>query len=302
MSGPGGGSGPNPSNTNLPSLIVSGSAHTFLEINSAAGFDSGFQLQKDNQTYWQVKNSHAAGDDFVIRDYGSANVLTLKDGSLDAAIETTSTGVSLGGVTTLAIGGHTPKAPTLITGITVANPGVITAAGHGLSNGDRISIMGVKGMVEVDGPNSFQTDQWDWITHTVAGVSGANFNIGVDTRGHTAWSEGGIISTPVDLGASNNCGGLCSLTSNTRSGFLTITLGAQLDTSTSASLKIVSNKIKDGDVVLLQIMDTANDTLVALASFSTWAIVEGSFVINIYNSTGSHLADNSVVNLTWIAL
>lgn len=38
-----------------------------------------------------------------------------------------------------------------ITGITNANPGVVTAASHGLSNGDRITLEGIDGMTEVNG-------------------------------------------------------------------------------------------------------------------------------------------------------
>lgn len=41
--------------------------------------------------------------------------------------------------------------PVTITGITNANPGVVTAASHGLSNGDKITIQGVDGMTEVNG-------------------------------------------------------------------------------------------------------------------------------------------------------
>lgn len=46
------------------------------------------------------------------------------------------------------ISGGTPVA---ITGITNANPGVVTATAHGLSNGARITLNGIDGMLEVNG-------------------------------------------------------------------------------------------------------------------------------------------------------
>ena len=206
--------------------------------------------------------------------------------------------VETDGLVTHGAGSHAAKAPTLITAITADDPGVITAAGHGLSNNDRISIMGVKGMTEDSGPNSYQSDG-SWVTHTVAGVSGDDFNIGVDTSGHTAWASGGIISTPFDMGASNNCGDYCELTSNTRSGFVTITLGAQLNSDASATLFVASNKIKDGDVILIQKMETG---AFAAATVYAHSVVEGSFAINIDNYSGSHIVDNSVLTFTWMAL
>lgn len=67
-----------------------------------------------------------------------------------------------------------------ITGITQANPGVVTtSAAHGYENGDIVYIQGVVGMVEVNN-RSF----------TVANKTSTTFEI-EDCSGHTAYSSGG---------------------------------------------------------------------------------------------------------------
>lgn len=83
-------------------------------------------------------------------------------------------------------GGSVVEAAKTITGITQANPGVVTSNAHGYSNGDVVDISGVVGMTQVNGKrfivagaaaNTFQlTDE-----------SGANVN----TTSYTAYSSGG---------------------------------------------------------------------------------------------------------------
>ena len=76
-----------------------------------------------------------------------------------------------------------------ITAITKATPGVVTAAGHGFSNGDLCKITGVVGMTEVN----------DKI-FKVAGVSGANFNlqddegVNIATGAFGVWTSGGTVA------------------------------------------------------------------------------------------------------------
>jgi uncharacterized protein (TIGR02217 family) len=67
-----------------------------------------------------------------------------------------------------------------ITGITQANPGNVTAVGHGFSTGDVIKITGVVGMTQVNNL---------YFTITVTGTD--NFTIGVNTSAYTAYSSGG---------------------------------------------------------------------------------------------------------------
>ena len=81
-----------------------------------------------------------------------------------------------------------------ITAITQATPGVVTAPGHGRSNGDRVKITGVVGMTEVN----------DKI-FTVAAVAGDDFSltdnegVNVATGGFGAWVSGGTVALAVGI-------------------------------------------------------------------------------------------------------
>lgn len=66
-----------------------------------------------------------------------------------------------------------------ITGITKANPGVVTATAHGLANGDYV-LLAVQGMYQLDGK-----------VVRVAGVTANTFNLeGVDTTAFDTFSSG----------------------------------------------------------------------------------------------------------------
>ena len=70
----------------------------------------------------------------------------------------------------------------VITGITQANPAVVTSAGHGLPNGTKVSITRVVGMVEVNNE-----------TFTVAGTATNTFQLsGINSSAHTAYTSGGV--------------------------------------------------------------------------------------------------------------
>jgi len=81
---------------------------------------------------------------------------------------------------------------TTITGITQADPGVVTATAHGLSDGDKVKISGVSGMTEVN-------DQ----IYVVANKAANTFEltdsegVDVDTSGYTAYTSGGLASAAV---------------------------------------------------------------------------------------------------------
>ena len=71
-----------------------------------------------------------------------------------------------------------------ITGITQANPAVVTDAGHGLSDGDVIIISGVVGMTELNGK-----------TFIIEEVTSSTFKLlGVDSTGYGAYVSGGTYS------------------------------------------------------------------------------------------------------------
>jgi hypothetical protein len=77
--------------------------------------------------------------------------------------------------------------PFTITGISQANPCVVTAPGHTLQNGQSVRITGVQGMTQA---NNDPASAW-----IVAGVSGNTFQLqNVDSTGWNAYTSGGSAS------------------------------------------------------------------------------------------------------------
>jgi ketosteroid isomerase-like protein len=76
-----------------------------------------------------------------------------------------------------------------ITGITQANPAVVTSNSHGFSNGDRLILSGISGMTELNNREVI-----------VAGVTANTFqlkdttNTNINSTGYTAYSSGGTAS------------------------------------------------------------------------------------------------------------
>lgn len=86
-------------------------------------------------------------------------------------------------------GGLLTEATTDITAITKANPAVVTAASHGLSNGDRVFIKGVVGMTEVNN-----------LEFTVANKTTDSFELsGVDSSSYTTYTSGGTVGKIVEV-------------------------------------------------------------------------------------------------------
>jgi len=79
-------------------------------------------------------------------------------------------------------GGYVLDTSTAITGITQANPGVVTAVAHGLTTGDHVWITGVVGMTQVNRRR-----------FTVTVLTADTFSIGISTASYTAWSSGGTV-------------------------------------------------------------------------------------------------------------
>lgn len=80
-----------------------------------------------------------------------------------------------------------------ITGVTKANPGVVTSVAHGFSNGDRLILTSVGGMTEL---NNRQV--------IVAGVTADTFQLtdvngNINTSGYTTYTSGGSASEIVEL-------------------------------------------------------------------------------------------------------
>ena len=82
--------------------------------------------------------------------------------------------------TTTGIATYAATSTKTITGITKANPGVVSAMAHGFTNGQLVYLAGVVGMTQVNN-----------LAFTVAGAAADSFNIGVNTSAYTTYTSGG---------------------------------------------------------------------------------------------------------------
>lgn len=73
--------------------------------------------------------------------------------------------------------------PQNITGITKANPGVVTSANHGLTTGDKVRLMLVQGMTQVNKQD-----------YTVTVIDANTFSIGVNTSSFGTYTGGGCFA------------------------------------------------------------------------------------------------------------
>jgi hypothetical protein len=81
------------------------------------------------------------------------------------------------------------NSPITITGATAANPVVITASSHGLSNGDLVDIKGVVGMTEINGNRYKVADQ---ATNTFE-LTDQTTGVDVNGSAYTAYDSGGEV-------------------------------------------------------------------------------------------------------------
>mgnify|MGYP001430899782 FL=1 len=88
--------------------------------------------------------------------------------------------------------GQIVEASKAISGLTAADPGVVTATSHGYSNGDHVWINSVVGMTEVNGRR-----------FTVANKTTHTFELsGIDTSGYTAYSSAGTAEKVYEIATS----------------------------------------------------------------------------------------------------
>lgn len=91
-------------------------------------------------------------------------------------------------------GGLILESDKTITGISKANPGVVTANGHGYSNGDEVFISGVVGMTEVNGKSFIVTNKAA-NTFELYDVDG----VAVNTTGFTTYVSGGVANKVYEI-------------------------------------------------------------------------------------------------------
>lgn len=83
-----------------------------------------------------------------------------------------------------------------ITGVTQANPGVVTSAGHGFANGDEVLISGIAGMTQLNG-NTYRVANVTANTFELQTTAGVN----VDTSAYGAYVSGGTAARTMFVGA-----------------------------------------------------------------------------------------------------
>lgn len=71
--------------------------HAVLNLNAAANdMDSAIQFQQEGAGKWQIKQDGSEDNNFVLRDYGNADVVTIARGSGTGKLVINSTGVGIG--------------------------------------------------------------------------------------------------------------------------------------------------------------------------------------------------------------
>jgi len=103
-------------------------------------------------------------------------------------------------------GNYTLEADITISDITNANPGVITATAHGLSNGDFVKLSNIVGMTELNGRtvevSAVTTNTFELLDHFAAVL---------DTTAFTAYSSAGTINRVYTIPSPYNTGDLADL-------------------------------------------------------------------------------------------
>lgn len=126
------------------------------------------------------------------------------------------------GSTVSVLTGYLGGSPLIdISAITKANPAVVSATGHGLSDGDVVKITEVVGMTELNGKSFI-----------VNVLSSSTFELlDTDSSGYTAYSSGGKINPGV-------FGNLCELTNYNRQGGSSPEIPATTVCSTAQEVEI----------------------------------------------------------------
>ena len=152
-------------------FIVQDSEVSYIAINNAAGDPIFLGRAKvgvlESEEKWQIRKITYDSNEGVIRVEWPEN----EEGHASAEFEFAWSSV----------------AQLDITGVTQANPAVVTVSSIGaLQNGDIVVITGVEGMDEVnfDGTNYY----------TVAGIAGSTFQLqGIDSTAFGAYTSGGTV-------------------------------------------------------------------------------------------------------------
>ena len=177
-----------------------------------------------------------------------------------------------------------------ITGITKADPPVVTSAGHGLSNGDVIYITGIVGMTDLNAR-----------AYIVDGVTTDTFKLfDQDSTGYTAWSSGGTFTT-------GSWSEMCETKNWNRTG----ASKTQIDVTTVCSNAQEFESGLPGLGTLALTFNYAGDTSTAQIALKTWDDSSGTMAIKrelpnsggtrVYLGTVQQMSDTGGVGGVWEA-
>ena len=143
-----------------------------------AGFASQYQITK-NYSAGSLNDARAIRKPIAgtIIAYRSGVAMTAGSGAGQIAIDATTGIVTIVPDSTKSINANSTKT---ITAISKANPGVVTATAHGFVTGDKIKIIGVLGMTQVNN-----------LYFTITVIDANNFSIGVDSTAYSTYASSG---------------------------------------------------------------------------------------------------------------
>jgi uncharacterized protein (TIGR02217 family) len=113
----------------------------------------------------------------TIVGYRNGSPITVGASAGNVSIDVNNGKITFVADTSKSVNANSTKA---ITGISQANPGNVLCVGHGFATGDKIKIISVSGMTQVNN-----------LYFTITVVDPDNFTIGVNTSGYTAYTSGG---------------------------------------------------------------------------------------------------------------
>ncbi|MGB0218344.1 MAG: ubiquitin-activating E1 FCCH domain-containing protein [Sinimarinibacterium flocculans] len=155
-------------------LTLTGKAPGTVTAHRAVGFDDAQATVAGQRVKGVAVSAAVTGAAYPIKAKGTEVIETGLAIGLGDDLVTDSQG--------RAVPAQASAISVAITGITAANPGVVTAEDHGLKTGDVIVITGVGGMVEVNNQ-----------AFMVTAIDADTFSIG-NTTGNTPYTNGGTAS------------------------------------------------------------------------------------------------------------
>lgn len=169
--------------------------------SAGAAYNLTLPWQADKFEWWNY-TKYATNDNNLsgvwFRDFPAGDALIVRRGTTDL----TSTLETTNGITVANTAGGFTNQHVTITGITTATPGVVTAASHGLADGDRVVITKVIGTIGPEVNNqTFVVDVLSANTFALYDVYGLPITtVGTYTSGGQLTKTGpelGIVDVPV---------------------------------------------------------------------------------------------------------